>query len=55
MNEYENKLYETLSHNLKNNIYYEDTPYIPIYTIEELKFKIEDKHSKVHIGLINIP
>ena len=55
MNEYENKLYEKLSNNLKKNIYYEDTPYIPIYTIEELKFKIEDKHSKVHIGLINIP
>ena len=55
MNKYETNLYNKLHHNLKNNIYYEDTPYIPIYAIEELKFKIENKYSKVHVGLINIP
>jgi len=55
MNKYEDKLFNKLYNNLKKNIYYEDAPYIPIYTIEELKFKIEHKHSKVHVGLINIP
>ena len=55
MNKEEITLYNKLYDNLKNNKYYEDVTYIPLYTIEELKLKFINKYSKIHIGLINIP
>lgn len=55
MNKEDLLIYNSLYKNLKENKYYEDTPYIPIYVIEELKLKFVNKYSKIHIGLINIP